>query len=48
VTLWQVGPANDGKYEGQNVGLVHQGNEVKVNWLNIEASITDGLQCKAR
>lgn len=28
VTMWRVGAASDGNYEGQNVSLVHKGNEV--------------------
>jgi uncharacterized protein len=47
-TLWRVGTASDGKYEGQNVGLVHQGSEVKVSWLDTNTGKTDELQCKAR
>jgi uncharacterized protein len=48
VTMWQVGPASDGKYEGQNVSLVHRGSEVKVNWLDVQTGETDALQCKGR
>lgn len=48
VTLWQVGAASDGKYEGQNVGLVLKGDEVKVSWLNVQTGKTDELDCKAR
>ncbi len=48
VTMWRVGAASDGNYEGQNVSLVHKGNEVKVNWLNTDTGKTDELQCKAR
>ena len=48
VTLWQIGSADDGKYEGPNVSLVHKINEVKVSWLNVESGNTDELQCKAR
>jgi uncharacterized protein YecT (DUF1311 family) len=47
-TLWRVGPADAGKYEGQNVGLVQQGSEVKVSWLDTNTGKTDELQCKAR
>lgn len=47
-TLWRVGAASDGKYEGQNVSLVHQGNELKLNWLDTDTGKTDELQCKAR
>ena len=48
VTMWLVGSANNGNYEGQNVSLVHKGNEVKVSWLNTDTGKTDELQCKAR
>ena len=48
VTMWLVGTANVGTYEGQNVSLVHKGDEVKVNWLNTDTGKTDELQCKAR
>jgi hypothetical protein len=29
--LWQMGRPDSGQYEGQNVGLVREGNAVKVN-----------------
>jgi len=48
VTMWRVGAASDGNYEGQNVSLVHKGNEVQVKWLNTDTGTTDELQCKAR
>jgi uncharacterized protein len=48
VTMWLVGPASDGNYEGQNVSFVHKGNEVKVSWLNTDTGKIDELQCKAR
>jgi hypothetical protein len=47
-TLWRVGDASAGKYEGQNVGLVQQGSELKVSWLDTHTGKTDELQCKAR
>ncbi len=47
-TLWHVGAAGAGQYEGQNVGLVQQGSELKVSWLDIHTGKTDELQCKAR
>jgi len=46
--LWRVGAASDGKYEGQNVSLVHQGDELKLSWLDTDTGKTDDLQCKAR
>jgi uncharacterized protein len=48
VTMWLVGAASAGKYEGQNVSLVHGGSQVKVSWLNTDTGKTDELQCKAR
>ena len=47
-TLWRVGDASAGKYEGQNVSLVQQGSELKVSWLDTNTGKTDELQCKAR
>jgi uncharacterized protein len=46
VTMWLVSTSGAGNYEGQNVSLVHKGNEVKVNWLNTDTGKTDALQCK--
>ena len=46
--LWRVGAASDGKYEGQNVSLVHQGSELKLSWLDTDTGKSDELQCKAR
>lgn len=48
VTMWLVGAASAGKYEGQNVDLVHQGNSMKVNWLDTNTGKTDALQCQAK
>ena len=48
VTMWLVGSASNGNYEGQNVSLVPKGNEVKVSWLNTDTGKTDELQCKVR
>jgi uncharacterized protein len=47
-TLWQVGAPGEGKYEGQNVSLVHQGATVKLSWLDTDTGKTDELDCKAR
>ena len=47
-TLWRVGAAGAGQYEGQNVSLVQQGSELKVSWLDTDTGKTDELQCKAR
>jgi uncharacterized protein len=47
-TLWRVGAASAGKYEGQNVSLVHAGSELQVSWLDTNTGKTEELQCKAR
>jgi uncharacterized protein len=47
-TLWRVGSASAGKYEGQNVSLVQQGSELAVSWMDTNTGKTDELQCKAR
>ena len=47
-TMWRVGAASDGKYEGQNVSLVHKGSEVTVRWLNTDPGKTDVLDCQER
>lgn len=46
--MWLVGSASDGKYEGQNVSLVHRRNELKVSWLDTNTGKTVELQCKAK
>ncbi len=48
VTLWRVGAATAGTYEGQNVSVTHQGDELKVSWLDTNTGKTEELQCKAR
>ena len=48
VTVWRVGNASAGKYEGQNVSLVQQGSELAVSWLDTNTGKTNELQCKAR
>jgi uncharacterized protein len=48
VTLWRVGRPDEGKYEGQNVSLVHQGNAMKVSWLTTDLGKTDELACRVR
>jgi len=47
-TLWRVGAATAGTYEGQNVSVAQQGSELKVSWLDTDTGKTDELQCKAR
>lgn len=48
VTMWLVGTSGEGKYEGQNVSLVHKGNEMLVRWFNTASGTTDALQCRFR
>jgi uncharacterized protein len=47
-TLWRVGAAGAGQYEGQNVAVVQQGGELRVSWLDTNTGKTDALQCKPR
>ena len=47
-TLWRVGAAGAGQFDGQNVSLVQQGSELKVSWLDTDTGKTDELQCQAR
>jgi uncharacterized protein len=47
-TLWRVGDASAGRYEGQNVSLAQQGSELKLGWLDVNTGKTDELQCKVR
>lgn len=47
-TLWRVGAASEGKYEGQNVSVVHAGDNLEVSWLDTNSGNTDELRCKAR
>jgi hypothetical protein len=47
-TLWRVGAAGEGRYEGQNVSLVHKGSALTVSWLDTNTGKTDELQCQAR
>ncbi len=48
VTLWQVGAASAGTFEGQNVSARHQGSALTVSWLNTGTGQTDELACQAR
>lgn len=47
-TLWRVGPASGGQYEGQNVGVRHQADTLKLSWLDTTSGKTDEWQCRAR
>jgi len=48
VTMWLVRDGRPGYYEGQNVSLVHKGNEVTVNWLNTATGQSEEMQCRVR
>ena len=48
VTLWGVGDAGEGNYEGGNVSLVQNGDAVQIRWLNVNTGNTDELQCTAK
>jgi uncharacterized protein YecT (DUF1311 family) len=45
-TLWLVGSASNGLYEGQNVSLVLKGDDLRLSWLDTNAGRTDELRCK--
>jgi uncharacterized protein YecT (DUF1311 family) len=45
-TLWRVTSA--GFYEGQNVSLVQQATEVKLDWLDVRRGRRDELRCRPR
>jgi uncharacterized protein YecT (DUF1311 family) len=47
-TLWRVGVAGPGRYEGQNISLVYQVDTLKLEWLDVRTGQTDAWQCKAR
>lgn len=47
-TLWRVGAASAGRYEGQNVGLVYQAGALTVDWLDTRSGQADAWQCRAR
>jgi uncharacterized protein len=44
-TLWRVGVAGTGRYEGQNLSLVHEGDTLKLEWLDTRTGKTDQWQC---
>lgn len=46
-TLWRVGAASEGRYEGQNLSLVAAGNDLQLSWLDTNTGKTDELRCKA-
>lgn len=48
VTLWQVGAADAGRFEGQNVTLLQRPGELAVSWLDTVTGQTDELRCQPR
>jgi len=44
-TLWQVGAPSAGLYEGQNVSVVHQEQQLTLRLLDTTTGKTDALQC---
>ncbi len=47
-TLWRVGAAAAGRYEGQNVSVVQQGDELTLNHLDTNTGKTEELPCRAK
>jgi uncharacterized protein len=47
-TLWRVGDAAAGKYEGQNVSVVHQGDVLALSLLDTDTGKTQDLNCRAK
>jgi uncharacterized protein len=47
-TLWRVGDAAAGTYEGQNVSVVHQGDELMLSRLDTNTGKTEQLRCRAK
>ena len=48
MTMWRVGAASEGKFEGQNISLVQTGTELKVSRLDTNTGKTEELQCKGK
>jgi uncharacterized protein len=47
-TLWRVGDAAGGTYEGQNVSAVHLGDSLAIKRLDTNTGQTEQLPCKAK
>jgi uncharacterized protein len=47
-TLWRVGVAPAGTYEGQNVSVVHRERQMELSWLDTDAGKTHKLHCRAK
>lgn len=47
-TLWRVGGAAAGRYEGPNIDGVTQGDELVLNRLDTDTGQTERLRCRAR
>ena len=48
MTMWRVGAASEGKFEGQNISLVQTGVELKVSQLDTNTGKTKELQCRGK
>jgi uncharacterized protein YecT (DUF1311 family) len=48
VTLWRVGEARLGRFEGRNVALKQEADALEIGWLNTDTGQTEELRCKAR
>ena len=47
-TLWRVGAASAGTYEGRNVAVVQQAAALRVSWLDTNTGRTEELRCTSR
>ncbi len=47
-TLWRVGVASSGRYEGQNVSVEHEAGTLKLRWLDTHSGKTDEWPCTTR
>jgi hypothetical protein len=47
-TLWRVGLASAGPYEGQNVSVLLQADSLKLSWYDTQSGKADELQCTSR
>jgi uncharacterized protein len=47
-TLWRVDGAGAGRYEGQNVSLLHEADSVTLTWMNIDTGKDEQWKCQSR
>jgi uncharacterized protein len=47
-TLWRVGVAGAGRYEGQNVSVLLRTDTLTLDWMNTHSGKEEQWQCKAR